>query len=111
MANGRDPAKFQTETCWLIGFDDSSALNLIGPADSFTAAGLDDGYGNRISVLRSSHDRSIFRSTAYRKRPFFQAQHTLSAAPELDTIIIAGGRGVLRPEVRDKISDVDFKTH
>jgi len=34
----------------------------------------------------------------------FQAQHTLSAAPELDTIIIAGGTGVLRADVTDKIS-------
>ena len=32
----------------LIGFDDVTALHLIGPAEAFAAAALDDGYGGRI---------------------------------------------------------------
>ena len=32
----------------------------------------------------------------------FEAQATLSAAPILDTIVIAGGRGIQRPEISAK---------
>src|SRR5260370_23639564 len=34
----------------------------------------------------------------------FEAQATLSAAPVLDTIVIAGGRGIRRPEVSDRVA-------
>ena len=34
----------------------------------------------------------------------FEAQATLSAAPILDTIVIAGGRGIQRPEISAKVA-------
>src|ERR1700730_10630737 len=105
MPSGRDPASvFKSKRVGLIGFDEVTALNLIGPADSFTATALDDGYGNRISCYEV-HTIGVFSDRLRTENGLsFRAQHTLSSAPELDTIIIAGGRGVLRPEVRDKIA-------
>jgi transcriptional regulator GlxA family with amidase domain len=105
MASSRDPAEiFRSKRVGLVGFDEVTALNLIGPADSFAAASLDDGYGNRIPCYEV-HTIGVFSDRLRTDNGMlFQAQHTLSAAPELDTIIIAGGRGALRQEVSDKIA-------
>ena len=105
MASSRDPAEiFRSKRVGLVGFDEMTALNLIGPADSFAAASLDDGYGNRIPCYEV-HTIGVFSDRLRTDNGMlFQAQHTLSAAPELDTIIIAGGRGALRQEVSDKIA-------
>lgn len=105
MASGRDPAEvFRPKSVGLVGFDQVTAMNLIGPADSFAAALLDDGYGNRIPCYEV-HTIGVFSNRLRTENGIsFQAQHTLSAAPELDTIIIAGGRGATRPDVSDKIA-------
>lgn len=105
MASDRDPAEiFRSKRIGLVGFDEVTALNLIGPADSFAAVYLDDGYGNRIPCYEV-HTIGVFSDRLRTDNGMlFQAQHTLSAAPELDTIIIAGGRGALRQEVSDKIA-------
>jgi transcriptional regulator GlxA family with amidase domain len=105
MINGRDPiTAFRPKRVGLVGFDEVTALNLVAPADSFASTALDDGYGNRIAcyevhTIGTFSDRMLTESGL-----LFHAQHTLSAAPELDTIIIAGGRGALRREVADKIA-------
>jgi transcriptional regulator GlxA family with amidase domain len=105
MASDRDPASiFRSKRVGLIGFDDFTALNLIGPADSFATTSLDDGYGNRLSCYEV-HTIGVFSDRLRTESGLlFHAQHTLSTAPELDTIIIAGGPGALRPEVTDKIA-------
>lgn len=105
MASSRDPASvFRSIRVGLVGFDQVAALNLIGPADSFSAASLDDGYGNRIPCYEV-HTIGVFSDRLRTENGMLiQAQHTLSAAPELDTIIIAGGCGALGPEVRDKVA-------
>jgi len=41
----------------IIGFDQFTALHLVGPADGFSAAALEDGYGGRIPCYGSVHDR------------------------------------------------------
>jgi transcriptional regulator GlxA family with amidase domain len=87
-----------------VGFDEVTALHLIGPADTFIAAALDDGYGNRIPcyevhTIGVSSDR--FRAE---DGLMLEAQETLNTAPVLDTIIVAGGRGIRRPEVSDKVA-------
>jgi transcriptional regulator GlxA family with amidase domain len=79
-------------------------LHLVGPADTFVAAALDDGYGNRIPCY-TVHTIGVF-SDRFRAEDglMFKAQATLNAAPVLDTIVIAGGRGIRRPEVSDKVA-------
>jgi transcriptional regulator GlxA family with amidase domain len=88
----------------LVGFDEVTALHLVGPADAFIAAALDDGYGNRIPCY-TVHTIGVF-SDRFRAEDglMFEAQATLSAAPVFDTIVIAGGRGIRRPEVSDKVA-------
>lgn len=105
MINGRDPATtFRPKRVGLIGFDGVTALNLIAPSDIFAATALDDGYGNRIPCYEV-HTIGVFSDRLRTEIGLsFQAQHTLSAAPELDTIIVAGGRGISRHAVSDKIA-------
>src|SRR5437588_7392326 len=105
MTNGRDPLlAFRPKSVGIVGFDQVTALHLVAPADAFAAAALDDGYGNRIPCYEV-HTIGVTSDRFRTETGFlFQAQHTLNAAPELDTIVIAGGRGVLRTEVTDKIS-------
>ena len=105
MTNLRDPGSiFRPIRVGLIGFDQVTALHLVGLGDSFAATALDDGYGNRIAcyqvhTIGVSSDR--FRTEA---GLLFEAQSTLSMAPEFDTIVVAGGHGILRPEVHDKVA-------
>ena len=88
----------------LIGFEDVTALHLVGPAEAFTAAALDDGYGGRIPC----YDVTIVGVGSERFRGesgmTFTAEVDLSAADEFDTVIIAGyvcrpaAERVLRPD-------------
>jgi transcriptional regulator GlxA family with amidase domain len=95
---------FRPKSVGLVGFDEVTALHLVGPVDTFLAAALDDGYGNRIPCYEV-HTIGVF-SDRFRAENglLFEAQATLSAAPVLDTIIIAGGRGIRRPEVAEKVA-------
>jgi len=88
----------------LVGFDEVTALHLVGPADAFVAAALDNGYGYRIPCYEV-HTLGVF-SDRFRAEGglMFEAQATLSAAPTLDTIVVAGGRGIRRPEVSEKVA-------
>jgi transcriptional regulator GlxA family with amidase domain len=96
---------FRPKRVGLIGFDEVTALHLVGPADTFVAAALDDGYGGRIPCYEV-HTLGVF-SDRFRAEDglMFEARATLSNAPVLDTIVIAGGRGIRRPEVSDKVAD------
>ena len=105
MTKLRDPASvFRPQRVGIVGFDQVTALHLVGLADSFAAAALDNGYGNRIPcyevhIIGTFSDR--FRTET---GLLFEGRATLSTAPELDTIIVAGGHGILRPEVRDRVA-------
>ena len=105
MTTLRDPGStFRPKRIGLIGFDQVTALHLVGPADTFIAAALDDGYGGRIPCYEVQ-TIGVF-SDRFRAEDglMFEAQATLSVAPVLDTIIVAGGSGIRRPEVSDKVA-------
>ena len=104
MTNDRDPLlAIRPKTIGLIGFDQVTGLHLVAPTDTFATVALDDGYGNRIPCYEV-HTIGVLSDRFRTETGFrFEAEHTLSNAPELDTIVIAGGRGVLRPEIADKI--------
>jgi len=105
MINGRDPVLgFRPKSVGLIGFEQVTASHFVAPADTFATAALDDGYGNRIPCYEVHTIGAISDRFRTETGFLFQAQHSLSAAPELDTIVIAGGAGVLRADVTDKIS-------
>jgi transcriptional regulator GlxA family with amidase domain len=87
-----------------VGFDGVTALHLVGASDTFVAAALDDGYGGRIPCYQVYTIGVISDRFFSEGGLLFEARATLSAAPDLDTIIVAGGRGILRDEVSDKIA-------
>jgi transcriptional regulator GlxA family with amidase domain len=89
----------------LLGFDQVAALHLVGLADAFAAAALDNGYGGRIRcydiyLVGVNSDR--FRSECGLS---FQAEYTLSHAPAFDSVIVAGGSGITQNGVAHKISN------
>ena len=101
----RQPASaFRPKRIGIIGFDNVTALHLVAPSDAFAAAALDDGYGNRIPcyevcTIGVTSDR--FRTEGGLS---LAAKTTLSSAPELDTIIVAGGTGILRSEINERVA-------
>jgi transcriptional regulator GlxA family with amidase domain len=89
----------------LVGFDGVTALHLVGPADAFSAAALDDGYGGRIpcyEVWTIAVERELFEAESGLS---FTAQATLQTAPDFDTIIVAGGSGIQRSGIADRIAE------
>lgn len=88
----------------LIGFEQVTALHLVGSADAFNAAALDDGYGGRIAcyeVVTLGLTSEVFHTESGLS---FFAQATLENDLEFDTVIVAGGIGIRRPGVAEKIS-------
>jgi transcriptional regulator GlxA family with amidase domain len=88
-----------------LGFEDVTGWHLGGPADTLAAATLADGYGNRIpcyQICTIGLTAELFQAES---GVIFKPEETLQTAPELDTIVVPGGRGLRQPEVGEKISD------
>jgi transcriptional regulator GlxA family with amidase domain len=76
----------------ILGVDGVAALHLAGALDALLAASLDDGYGGRIpcyQVYSIGLTNEPFRTES---GMLFKPQESLETAPELDTIIVPGGR-------------------
>ena len=89
----------------LVGFDQVVASHLSGTADAFAAAMLEDGFGGHIPCYRV---RTLGLTTeAFRTESgaFFKPDASLDSASLLDTIIVAGGKGLRRPEIRDLLAE------
>jgi transcriptional regulator GlxA family with amidase domain len=89
----------------LVGFDRVTALQLVGPAEAFSAAALDNGFGGRIpcydvTIVGVGSTQFVTESGV-----IFTAAADLESAPEFDTILVAGGSGIREPEVADTIAD------
>ena len=89
----------------LVGFDRATASHLTGPADAFSVAALEDGFGGRIACYK-------IWTIGLTNKPFsceagivFQPEATLATAPPLDTIIIAGGSGLRSPQVCHQLAE------
>jgi transcriptional regulator GlxA family with amidase domain len=88
-----------------LGFEGVTASHLAGPADTFATAVLDGGYGNRIpcyQICTIGLTPEPFRAES---GVSFTPEETLQTAPELDTIVIPGGRGLREPGISGAISD------
>ena len=88
-----------------LGFDGVTASYLVGPADVFSAAALDDGYGNRIPCYQICTIGLTSKPFHAESGMIFHGAETARMAPELDTIVIPGGRGLRRSEINEKISN------
>jgi putative intracellular protease/amidase len=80
-------------------------LHLIGPAEAFAAAALDDGYGGRIPC----YEVEIVGATSERFHAesgvAFTGEADLQHAGEFDTVVIAGGSGIQCGNVAQTIAD------
>jgi transcriptional regulator GlxA family with amidase domain len=88
-----------------LGFEGVAASDLTRAADVFAAAILDGGYGNRISCY---HVCTIgFTSECFRaeSRIVFRPDSIAETVPELDTIVVPGGKGLRRSLVNERIAD------
>ena len=77
-------------TVGFIGFDGMTTLDLTGPLEAFAAARDHAGDLCYERVLIGVSRKSFVAGSG----AMFKAQHTLSTAPALDTIIIPGGSGM-----------------
>lgn len=87
-----------------LGYDQVTALDIVGPAEAFALAGHIQGGGE----LRRSYEVCIIGLT---KRPFiaesgivFHPACTLATAPKLDTLIVPGGRGLRQPAIGRRVA-------
>jgi transcriptional regulator GlxA family with amidase domain len=88
-----------------VGFEGVTASHLVGPADTFAVATLDAGYGTRIScyqICTIGVNSECFRTESGMT---FYPEATVQTAPDLDTIVIPGGKGLREPEINQTISD------
>ncbi|HEU5239165.1 MAG TPA: helix-turn-helix domain-containing protein [Pyrinomonadaceae bacterium] len=88
-----------------LGFDGVVASDLTRAADAFAAIALDGGYGNRISCYQIC--TIGFTSEYFRAESgiAFNPDSTLETVSELDTIVVPGGKGLLRSLVSERIAD------
>ena len=88
-----------------LGFEGVTASHLAGPADTFAAAALEDGYGNSISCYQICTLGLASEPFRAESGMIFNPEETLRTAPDLDTIVIPGGKGLRDSEVTERISD------
>ena len=89
----------------LIGFDQVTASHLAATADALRAAVLEDGFGGQIQCYRVwtiGLTREAFRSES---GMVFVPDAAIATAPPLDTIIIAGGKGLHRSGIREPLTE------
>jgi transcriptional regulator GlxA family with amidase domain len=81
------------------------ALDLVGPIDAFTTAGIDEVNGQAGALYETiiiGINNKPFKSES---GVTFQPDVTLADAPLLDTLIIPGGRGLRVRETQTKVSN------
>ena len=88
----------------LVGFDQVDALDLVGPAEAFASAQIQDAKGETVAayevvILGLTNACFVAESGIV-----FQPQKTLRYAPKLDTIIIPGGAGLRRAETNRAVA-------
>ena len=87
-----------------LGYEQTNALDLVGPAEAFASVFRDGGKGKH----ERCYEVSIIGLT---RRPFtaesgivFQPTKTIETVPKLDTLIIPGGCGLRLPDVNRKVA-------
>jgi transcriptional regulator GlxA family with amidase domain len=86
----------------VLGYEGVTALDVVGPAEAFASARVEDD-----GELRPAYEVVIFSVSA---KPFtaesgivFKPRHGLDAKVELDTLIIPGGCGLRNPRINAKV--------
>lgn len=100
----RVPTEMKPLRIGILGFDGVGMLDLAGPLEALTAAkvgspGGESQRGYEVMLLGVTGRTFVAESGVT-----FKTLKTLDTAPPLDTVIIPGGIGIRRAEVRAKIS-------
>jgi transcriptional regulator GlxA family with amidase domain len=96
--------KMATKRIGILGFENVTALDIVGPADVFaTASGLDPATagGPAYEVILIGVNGKSFTSDA---GLVFKPAKTLKSAPALDTLIIPGGHGLREPATNARVA-------
>ncbi len=87
-----------------LGYEELTALDLVGPMEAFANATITNG----VHVARRCYDTTVIGLT---NKPFvsesglvFTPHHSIETAPDLDTLIIPGGKGLRRADIGSKVS-------
>lgn len=87
----------------LVGYMGVNALDLTGPHEVFTCAGLlEEPNSAAYEVLCLSLDGQPFRS---RSGLLIAADCSLVDAPDFDTLVVPGGPGIRAPELLDPLAE------
>src|ERR1700704_5752014 len=87
-----------------LGYEQTNALDLVGPAEAFASAFRDNGKGKLERCYEVSIIGLTRRSFATESGIFFQPTSTIENAPKLDTLIIPGGCGLRSPDINRKVA-------
>src|SRR5512140_2461565 len=101
---GDQEGRMQPKRIGFLGFDGITALDLVGPTETFAAAALDDGHGARRACYTPVTIGVTGKSFRAESGLTFRADTTLPAAPALDTIVIPGGSGLRHPGVSSAVA-------
>jgi transcriptional regulator GlxA family with amidase domain len=88
----------------ILGLDGVAALHLAGSVDALLAAALDDGYGGRLPCYQLYTIGLTSSPFQTESGMMFMPQETLETAPELDTIIVPGGRACNDPQASEQVA-------
>lgn len=83
----------------VVVYDGVTALDVVGPAEAFATARVDDHAAYDVVTVGSST-----RACSSESGITLKADRRLDAAPVLDTLIVPGGSGLRRPGVADKLA-------
>lgn len=89
----------------VIGYNNVQALDIVGPADAFSIALIEDEDGRLqpcYEVLLVGLTRKVFRAES---GLLFQPHTTLREAPPLDTLIVPGGKGSREERINKPIRE------
>jgi transcriptional regulator GlxA family with amidase domain len=87
-----------------LGFDGLVALDLVGPMEAFAIAVLDEGGNVRLRCYEVLVIGLNSRTFTAESGVVFKPHETLQTAPDLDTLIIPGGRGLREVETNRKVA-------
>ena len=88
-----------------LGFEGVTASHLVAPADAFAVATLDSGYGDPIPCYQTYTIGLTSEPFRTESGMTFTPDETLQTVPELDAIVVPGGKGLRRGETSEKIAD------
>ncbi len=92
-----------TRRIGFIGFDNVTALDIVGPMEAFAGANVvqeDDGRPRYELVVLGVTNRPFRAESGLRLHP----DATLATAPRLDTIVVPGGCGLRAPRTNAAVS-------